>query len=733
MITTSRRLPRTLLNSVLAGTAIFTAAAATAGAAEQSDVVIYTASPGGIMAAVAAARDGARVLVVEPTKYVGGIVAQGGLVLTDLGSESTIGGLAREFFERVVAHYEQSYGPESQQREHTKFQSYPGGCYEPRVAEKVYEEYLASQPNIRVLRQVELEDVRVQDGRIVSFTGVKPDGERVVVEGKIFLDASYTGDLLAKSGVPYQIGREAQSATGEPLARQTADKAIQAYNYRLTLTKDPENRVPIEQPENYDAENYAYMLDGILRNTPHRIGNIFRPYWRLPNQKQDTNVADMAGENHDYPDATPEQRREIEKRHRDYSLGYIYFLQNDERVPSEIREGARAWGLPRDEFADNGHFPRAIYVREARRMKGEYLMRQQDLQEERRKDDGIALGSYAIDSHSVKTYEDGKGQRRRDGYLFVPVKPYAIPYRAMLPKRENASNLLVPVKMSSTHIAWASMRMEPVFMMTGEAAGAAAAQALKTGQTLHDLDTNALRSRLAEAGALLDPPLDPVARFRFSPAEPEPGEPVKFEFVRLDGAAEPASYSWDFDGDGRTDSTESSPTHAFDQAKATLVSLVVADSAGKNSLPVAERLLVRGRTDGDLQLDSEDAGVSAPNTEQSINQQPYWGTMFRHDSDVRKGSANVAYPFEITTPGTYMVFITTTKPGGRSSKTPVTVEHAGGKDTVVVNQNALDNPFGMVRVGEFRFEPGKPSIVTIGNAGSDSYVIYDVVRLVKKP
>lgn len=491
--------------------------------------------------------------------------------------------------------------------------------------------------------------------------------------------------------------------------------------------------MPVEKPDNYDPEDYTYMLEGILRNKPYRISNIFRPYWRLPNQKQDTNVADMAGENHDYPDATPEQRREIEKRHRDYSLGYIYFLQNDERVPAEIREGAREWGLPRDEFPDNGHFPRAIYVREARRMKGEYLMRQEDLQEERRKEDGIALGSYAIDSHSVKTYKDEEGRLRRDGYLFVPVKPYAIPYRAMLPKRENAANLLVPVKMSSTHIAWASMRMEPVFMMTGEAAGAAAAQALKTGQSLHDLDTNALRSRLAEAGALLDPPLEPVAKFTFAPAEPEPGEPVKFEFFKQDGAAEPASYLWDFDGDGRPDSTEPAPTRAFDQAKATLVSLVVADSTGKKSLPVAERVPVDGKTDGDLQLDSEDASVSAPNTEQSINQQPYWGTMFRHDSDVRKGAANVVYPFEITAPGTYEVFITTTSPGGRSSKTPVTVEHARGKDTVVVNQNALDNPFGMVRVGEFRFEPGQPSIVSIGNAGSDSYVIYDVVRLVKKP
>lgn len=733
MITTRRRSPRNLLNSILAGAAMFTAATATAGAAEQSDVVVYAASPGGIMAAVAAARDGARVLVVEPTIYVGGIVAQGGLVLTDLGNESTIGGLAKEFFEQVVEHYEQAYGPESQQRQHTKFQSYPGGCYEPRVAEKLYEEYLASQPNIRVLREVELEDVNVEGGRIVSFTGVRPDGEKITVEGKIFLDASYTGDLLAKAGVPYQIGREPQSDTGESLARQTADKAIQAYNYRLTLTKDPENRVPIGQPENYKAEDYAYMLDGILRNTPHRIGNIFRPYWRLPNQKQDTNVADMAGENHDYPDATPAQRRAIEKRHRDYSLGYIYFLQNDERVPPEIREGAREWGLPRDEFPDNGHFPRAIYVREARRMIGAYRMAQPDLQENRSKEDGIALGSYAIDSHAVKTFRDEKGQVRRDGYLFVPVKPYAIPYLAMLPKREHLTNLLVPVTMSSTHIAWASMRMEPVFMMTGEAAGAAAAQALKTEQPLHDIDTDALRARLVQEGAFVDVPPEPVASFTFNPAEPEPGERVEFNYVKLEGTSEPVSYFWDFDGDGRTDSSDAAPSHSFDQAKASIVSLVVADSSGRKSNPLALTVPVGGRTAGDMQIDSEDPRVSAPHTEQSINQQPYWGTMFRHDGDARKSLANVVYPFDITVPGTYRVFITTTKPGGRSTKTPVTIEHAAGTDTVLVNQDSLDNPFGLVSVGDFRFEPGQPSVITIGNAGSDNYVIYDIVRLVKQP
>ncbi len=697
------------------------------------DVVIYCASPGGIMAAVAAARDGVNVLVVEPTKYVGGIVAQGGLVLSDLGDETTIGGLARDFFQRVDRHYTETYGAKSPQREHTKFQGYPGGCFEPHVAEIIFDKYLVEYPNIKVLREAQLTAVLKDAGRINSIQVHLPDGSKKEIAGKIFIDASYTGDLMAQSGVSYQIGREAQTETGESLARPQADKAIQAYNYRLTLTNDANNRVPVEMPQNYDPQNYAYMLDGILRNKPYRLTNIFRPYWRLPNQKQDTNVADMAGENYDYPEATPELRREIEKRHRDYSLGFIYFLQNDERVPEEIRLAAREWGLPRDEFPDNNNFPRAIYVREARRMKGEYLMRQQDLQEDRRKSDSIALGSYAIDSHAVKTYKDNDGKIKRDGYLFVPVKPYAISFRALLPKREEVTNLLVPVTMSSTAIAWASMRMEPVFMMTGEAAGLAAAQALKSGQPLHELDKEALRTRLSQAGAILDPPLEPVASFSFLPENPAPGEPVTFRYETTEGASEPRTFFWDFDGDGKPDSTEPSPSFVFDHEKATLVSLVVADSAGKKSIPFARTVPVGGKTEGDMQLDSEDEAVKSPNTEQSINQQPFWGSMFRHDSDSRKGSTNVSYSFHVGSGGKYAVFISTTKPGGRSSRTPVTVEHAGGKTTVRVNQNGLDNPFGLIPVGEFDFAPGTSAIITIGNEGTDSYVIYDLVRLVKKP
>lgn len=730
---------RFLLGPVLASTAAVAFFAPHLAAdsvnSDHADIVIYAASPGGITAAVAAARDGAKVLVLEPTAHVGGIVSQGGLVLSDLGDSSTIGGLSRDFFARVEAHYSTTYGPQSPQREHSKFEGYPSGCFEPRVSEMVYERYLAEQPNIRLRRNVEIRSVEMDGPRIVAFVGVDlaDNNAPVRVTGKIFMDATYTGDLFAAAGVPFQVGRESRAMTGEPLARQTADTAIQAYNYRLTLTRDPANLVPVAKPEGYNASDYDYMLEGILRNQPYRITNIFRPYWRLPNQKQDTNVADLAGENHEYPTASPERRREIELRHRNYSLGYIYFLQNDPRIPEPIQTGAREWGLPRDEFPDNGHFPRAIYVREARRMIGEYLMRQPDLQEDRRKPDSIALGSYAIDSHSVKYYSDEQGRRLRDGYLFVPVRPYAIPYRAMLPKREHATNLLVPVKMSSTHLAWASMRMEPVFMMTGEAAGAAAAQALKIGQSLHDLDTDALRARLAAAGALLDPPLDPIAAFTLSPAQPRAGEPVTFTYQPSPGAAEPARYFWDFTGDGQTDSSEARPTHRFSLAKGTLVSLVVQSPDGRRSTPVALRVPVGGVSAGDLQLDSEDPGVTAPATEQSINQLPYWGTMFRHDSNVRKGRAIVTYPFAIEADGTYRVFITSTEPGGRSTKTPVTVRHADGETTVRVNQNTVNNPFGLIPVGDYRFRAGQPATVIISNEGTDNYVIYDVVRLVRLP
>lgn len=416
-------------------------------------VVIYNASPGGIMAAVAAARVGAEVVLVEPTQHIGGIMAQGGLVLSDLGDDATIGGLGKDFFARIERHYAETYGSTSSQRDHTTFQGCPGGRFEPRVAEQVFEDYLKQSDKTRLVRCAMLVRVEKELANITAIVVRDASGAETRIPGAIFMDATYTGDLYAMAGVSYHIGREANGDSGEPMARDAGDSAIQAYNNRVTLTDDPQNRVPIEKPAGYHPERYACHLKSILQNKPYRLTNIFRPYWRLPNRKQDTNLADLAGENHDYPLVDAARRAEIEREHRNYSLGYLYFIQNAPRVPEEIRIPAREWGLPAGEFADNGHFPRQLYVHEARRMRGEYVMRQQDLQEDRRKPNGIALGSYAIDSHAVKTYRDKDGEIKRDGYLFNPVKPYAIPYRAMLPLRAEAENLLVPVAMSSTYIA----------------------------------------------------------------------------------------------------------------------------------------------------------------------------------------------------------------------------------------------------------------------------------------
>jgi hypothetical protein len=275
--------------------------------------------------------------------------------------------------------------------------------------------------------------------------------------------------------------------------------------------------------------------------------------------------------------------------------------------------------------------------------------------------------------------------------------------------------------------------MEPVFMMTGEAAGVAAAMSVQSGTPVHGIDTSLLRAKLAGRGAMVDVPPEPIASFTFAPFAPAVGEPVRFRYVSQDGAAVPARFAWDFNGDGEADSADPEPTFQFEQSKRTLVSLVVFDAEGNASSPVAQAVDVGGAEIGDAQLDSEDSAVKAVDTLESINQQPFWGNSFKHDGNVKKGRARVSYPFSIRETGRYRVFITSTKPGGRSTNTPVTISQGELSQTVRINQNVMNNPFGLLPVGEFDFNAGEPLTIVLGNDDTDNYTIFDVVRVVKLP
>jgi hypothetical protein len=497
--------------------------------APEFDFIVYGGTAGGVVAAVAAAREGLRVALVEPGQHLGGMVS-GGLGWTDYGRKEVIGGYSLEFFQRVGA----KYGREIEWH------------FEPHVAEAVFED-LVREAGVRVLRGQRLRDktgVAVSRQRITSIA--MEDGTRL--RATIFADASYEGDLMAQAGVAYTWGREGASQFGESLAgvrehtpfhqfrapvnphddagrllpeimRRTddpvgaADKRVQAYNFRLCMTMEPSNRVPFSRPSHYDSARYELLARYLPRladdlGRPLTISDVMKPDIHQ-NGKTDTNnngafSTDFIGGSYGYPEGDYATRARIRQAHVDYIQGFLYFLVTDPRVPASLSAEMQQWGLCADEFVDSDHWPYQLYVREARRMIGEYVMSQKDIQTELTKADAIGMGSYNSDSHNVQRRPTADGQAvENEGDMQVPVVPYQIPYRVMLPKRGEAANLLVPVCFSATHVAYSTIRMEPQYMILGQAAGVAASLAVHDDGIVQDVDAQALRARLVTQGAVL--------------------------------------------------------------------------------------------------------------------------------------------------------------------------------------------------------------------------------------
>jgi len=528
-------------------------------AADAYDVVVYGGTSAGVIAAVQAKRLGKSVVMVCPDRHLGGL-SSGGLGFTDTGNKAVIGGLAREFYHRVWKHYEQAGAWTWQRKEEygNKGQGTPAidgaqrtmWIFEPHVAEKVFEEFIREY-QIPVHRDAWLDraqGVKKAGQGIVSITTL--DGRTWV--GRMFVDATYEGDLLAAAGVDYHVGREARSvydeqwngvqtgvlhhrhhfgamsrrispyvvpddpasgvlpriSTAAPGVYGEGDRKVQAYCYRLCLTDHPDNRLPFPKPEGYDPWQYE-LLVRILEAGWRETFDKFDP---IPNRKTDTNnhgpmSTDNLGQNYDYPEATYARRREILAEHEQYQKGWLYFIANDPRVPRAVQERMRQWGLPKDEFTDNGGWPHQIYVREARRMIGLYVMTENELLKKRPTPDSVGMGSYTIDSHNVQRYITPEGSVQNEGDIGVPTKgPYEIAYGALVPKRGQAPNLVVPVCVSSSHIAFGSIRMEPVFMILGQSAATAAALALDGGLAVQDVPYVRLREQLLKDGQVLTAP-----------------------------------------------------------------------------------------------------------------------------------------------------------------------------------------------------------------------------------
>ena len=538
---------------------------------DRYDVVVYGGTAGGVAAAVQAARMGKHVLLIEPGRHLGGMTS-GGLGATDFKEAEAVGGIAREFYRRVKAYYaDPSVWKYERPEDYVSHRHDPQAevmfHFEPHVAEAILRQMVSESGVELVLEQrLDLQAGVIKDGPRIKHIRMERGRE---FEARQYIDATYEGDLMATAGVAYHVGREANAVYGETLngvqtqrvpynghaffrpispyvapddpssgllfgvqatppgAEGSGDHRVQAYCFRLCLTEVPENRVAFVKPAGYDAQRYELLLrylqsDGSDRTfadhpQPREIENPalgYRPYIVImPNRKTDMNSkgaisSNFVGGNYEYPDGDYDTRQRIIAAHRDWHQGMLWFLQNDPRVPAKYREPLQGWGLTKDEFTDTDHWPHQLYIREARRMIGDFVMREQHCTGEAQIDDSVGLGVYTMDSHVTQRYVDAQGWVRNEGNIGgrVPA-PYPISFRCLMPKREQCENLLVPVCCSASHVAYGSLRMEPVFMILGQSAATAAAQAVDADCSVQALPYPAVAARLRLDGQRLQWPV----------------------------------------------------------------------------------------------------------------------------------------------------------------------------------------------------------------------------------
>lgn len=523
------------------------------------DLVIIGGNPGGIMAAISAAKLGQTSVILERTEYIGGLPANG-LGATDIATRNATTGLFKDFVDRVYQYYVSTYGEKSSQVQLCS----NGYHFEPSVATAVFQDMIAEHKDkitILTMRQFDSDpnNLIVKDNRIQKIIVTnRVTGDKEIYESSVFLDATYEGDLGAAAGVPFRVGREGKDEFNEPGAGRVykywggiegegstfqGDNAVQAYNYRLCLTNNPENRVLFQKPKNYNREEYASIINDVWtgRNTDKAMQSVTQKMmeenkisiqkgnesklpgdkWgiakatnivHLPNMKSDANnqhgvfvSTDLPEENWPWPTSSWEWRDKFAKRLREYTEGLFYFIQNDPELPSQFIQNTREWGLAKDEYTDNGNFPRQVYVREGRRFEGLYFFTAHDALP-------VSLGSrppihqqsitashYALDSHAVRKREEGR--IHLDGFLSYPTAVYTVPFGVMVPK--SVDNLLLPVPVSGSHIGFSTLRMEPCWMAIGQAAGITASISIQDKVKVQNINIQKLQDYLIDQNATL--------------------------------------------------------------------------------------------------------------------------------------------------------------------------------------------------------------------------------------
>jgi len=679
---------------LFASVAVFSLLATTAFAQEADDtfdVVIYGGTSGGVAAAVQVRRMGKTAVVIEPSKHLGGLTS-GGLGATDIGNKAAIGGISREFYQRVKKHYtdpsrwiHEKQNPGLMNRDEDAMWK-----FEPHVAERIMNDF-CREAGVVVVLQERLDLKRGVEKKDSQIASIRMESGRTF-RGKRFLDATYEGDLMALAGVKYHVGREgyhvyqeslngvqvknakhhqmlpgvdAYVRPGDPQSgllpgvhgdgpgvEGAGDHRVQAYNFRMCTTDVKENQISWSKPEGYDAARYELLL----RNFEAGETRIPWAPVMMPNRKTDVNnnfgfSTDNIGMNYDYPDGDYATREKIFNEHVLYQKGLLWTLVSNPRVPEKIRNEVARWGLAKDEFKETGGWPHQLYVREARRMISDYVMTQQDCQGKRAAEDSVGLGAYNMDSHNTQRYVDASGHARNEGDVQVGVSPYPIAYRSIVPKESECSNLLVPVCLSASHISYGSIRMEPVFMVLGQSAATAACQSIDDEVTVQKVDYAKLKERLLADRQVL---------------------------------------VW-------TGPTRNS-----------------AQSIDPKKLP-------------GIVADDEQATKTGEWSPSAVLG-PFVGAGYIHDSAQERGQRKVTFTLPIKEPGQYEVRVAYTANGNRAKKVPVLIQHADGLATKSVNQQESPRIDGLwSAVGKYRFED--QAVVTITNEGADGHVVVDAVQL----
>ncbi len=669
-----------------------TLSALTATSAETYDIVVYGGTSGGVAAAVQAARDGRSVVLISPTTHLGGLTTSG-LGWTDLGRSSILGGISREFYHRLYLHYQDdaawnwqtraSYGNSGQGGPAFNHTTQIASVFEPKVAKAIFDQFIAEEEVPVITGRLDLEDGVVMDGEKISRLKLE-DGREFA--GKMFIDASYEGDLLPGAGVTFTIGREANAQYGETIsgiqvgrstgnqlpngidpyiepgnpesgllpgvnpdpggADGSADERLQAFCFRMVLTNVAENRVPISQPPGYDEADYELLFRAI------EMGNQTSGFFKLdlmPNRKTDSNntggiSTDFIGKNHgpgwNWATLDHDQRLALAKEHENWQRGLVWTLQNHSRVPQPIRNNHSQWGLPADEFTDNNNWPWQIYVREARRMVSDHVMTQHHCSGAVIVPDSVGLAAYTMDSHNVQRHvRNGMVKNEGDVQVTIP-GAYPVSYRSIVPKQGECENLLVPWSLSSSHMAFGSIRMEPVFMILSQSAAIAAGIALDEDSSVQQIGYATLRPRLLEAGQALGE----------VPAE--------------------------------------QPTSIIDNSDEAFV-VITGEWTASNSIP----------------------GFTGPD--------------YLHDGSTGDGTRSVFFRAPADLSGMQRVSLRWTSSANRATNVRVEIRHRDGTSLRTVNQQQNGSVWNAI--GEFPFTGAETEGILISNLGANGFVIADSV------